>query len=602
MTGVYFSLDIPAALHQQLKDYMSSASSSSGSSFSVKFNLLFSVYSIPNIILPFFGGTIVDHLGAHTSTLLFASLTLVGQIIFAVGTSRKSWNLMLFGRTVYGLGGESISVAISTLNNKWFRGKELALSFGITVAVSRLGSVANNWLSPLVANERGTDVAIWLGVGMNCMSVLMAAGICWLTFSVESGDGSGSGSGHYQLERSANQMLTEALLDHDDMRLEDELGQDEHAQQAIPLTDAEHEHTCEEAALQQDADSNEGSYDCDQSEASTVVTNNGTRLLDEAELASDACSPSSMSCISHISTFGSMFWLISMSCIVVYGCVQPFNNIASGILLERNYFTTRDSKMCHLRYEQQCSQGNLMTTANDAVDSDGNPCHLGSYAQPVLPTSIYIQASDENQDISSKWDNDSYHFDNLTENDVDCGDAFWKDSCTSNFCSAQKKATELSGRVMSIPYFLSALLSPFCGHIVDKIGLRAVIASLASVILVCVHLSLAWMDSSPVIPLIGQGFAYVCYAAVIWPSVPLTVKEESVGTAFGAIVAIQNIGLALFPLIIAAVYTASDNKYIPNVEYFFVVCAVLGTGVGIILNIVDGKTGRTLNNKSHQSA
>ena len=547
----------------------------------------------------------MDHLGAHSSTLLFASLTLIGQIIFAVGTSRKSWNLMLLGRTVYGLGGESISVAISTLNNKWFRGKELALSFGITVAVSRLGSVANNWLSPIVANERGTDVAIWLGVGMNCMSVLMAAGICWLTFSVEK---SSSDEGD-QLERSANQMLTEALLDDDDMRLEDELGQDQHSHQTILLTDAEHDHTCEEDALQQEADSlqqdansNEGSHDCDQSEASTVVTNNGTRLLDEANLATDALSPSSMlSCISHISTFGSMFWLISMSCIVVYGCVQPFNNIASGILLERNYFTARDANMCHLRYEDQCSQGNLMPTANDAVDSDGNACHLGSYAQPVLPTSIHIQASDENQDISSKWDNDSYYFDNVTENDVDCSDAFWKDSCTSDFCSAQKKATELSGRVMSIPYLLSALLSPFCGHIVDKIGLRAVIASLASIILVCVHLSLAWMDSSPVIPLIGQGFAYVCYAAVIWPSVPLTVKEESVGTAFGAIVAIQNIGLALFPLIIAAVYTASDNKYIPNVEYFFAVCAVLGTGVGIILNIVDGKTGRTLN-KSHQSA
>jgi len=599
MTGVYFSLDIPAALHQQLKDYMSSASTSSGTSFSVKFNLLFSVYSIPNIILPFFGGTIVDHLGAHTSTLLFASLTLVGQIIFAIGTSRKSWNLMLFGRTVYGLGGESISVAISTLNNKWFRGKELALSFGITVAVSRLGSVANNWLSPLVANEKGTDIAIWLGVGMNCMSVLMAAGICWLNCSVQSGDES---ERRLLERRSANQMLTEALLDHDDMRLDHELGQDAHEQQAIPLTDAEHEHTCEEDALQQEADSNEGSYDCDQSEASTVVTNNNTRLLDEADLATDACSPSSMSCISHISTFGSMFWLISMSCIVVYGCVQPFNNIASGILLERNYFTTRDANSCHLRYEHQCSQGNLMTTgtANDAVDSDGNACHLGNYEQPVLPTSIHIQASDEKQDITSKWDNDSYRFDNLTENDVDCGDAFWKYSCTADFCSAQKRATELSGRVMSIPYFLSALLSPFCGHIVDKIGLRAVIASLASVILVCVHLSLALMDSSPVVPLIGQGLAYVCYAAVIWPSVPLTVKEESVGTAFGAIVAIQNIGLAFFPLIIAAVYTASDDKYIPNVEYFFVVCAVLGTGVGIVLNILDGKTGRTLN-KPHQS-
>jgi hypothetical protein len=89
-----------------------------------------------------------------------------------------------------------------------------------------------------------------------------------------------------------------------------------------------------------------------------------------------------------------MFCLISMSCIVVYGCVQPFNNIASGIILE---FTTRDANMCHLRYEDQCRQGNLMTNANDAVDSDGNAYHLGSYTQPVLPTSIHIQVSDENQ-------------------------------------------------------------------------------------------------------------------------------------------------------------------------------------------------------------
>ena len=38
-----------------------------------------------------------------------------------------------------------------------------------------------------------------------------------------------------------------------------------------------------------------------------------------------------------------------------------------------------------------------MTNANDAVDSDGNAYHLGSYTQPVLPTSIHIQVSDENQ-------------------------------------------------------------------------------------------------------------------------------------------------------------------------------------------------------------
>ena len=588
MTGVYFSFDIPAALHQQLKDYMSTANSGDGSSFSIKFNLLYSVYSMPNIILPFFGGTIVDSLGAHTAVLLFAMFTLLGQILFAIGASRKSWNIMLIGRIVYGFGGESISVATSTLNNKWFQGKELALSFGVTIAVSRLGSVANNWLSPLVANEHGTDVAIWLGVGMNCLSVLMAAGICWLTVRVESREGSA------QLESSANQMLTEALLSDNDLRLEDEIDHDDKEDEQQDLERIEEDTSLVEDVLPQDGDYDD---ECDLSEGSTVVTNNNSRpILDEVVLPTDSFPLSSLSCLSQISTFGSMFWLISLSCIVVYGSVLPFNNIASGILLERNYFTAPPSQ-CRLRYKDQCSKGDLVKASNDAIDSDGNHCDLELHEQPVLPTSIHVDASD---DISSDWDKDSYSFDNLTENDVDCGDAFWKNSCTADFCLAQKKATEKSGRVMSIPYLLSAVLSPFCGHIVDKIGKRAIIASLASIILICVHLCLALTHTSPVIPLVGQGLAYVCYAAVIWPSVPLTVKEESVGTAFGAIVAIQNIGLALFPLIIAAIYTASDDKYIPNVEYFFVFCAIFGTGVSIVLNVIDGKTGRTLNKVHRQ--
>jgi hypothetical protein len=80
-----------------------------------------------------------------------------------------------------GFGGESISVATSTLNNEWFRGKELALSFGINLAVSRLGSVVNDFVSPKVANEYGVNQAVWLGVGMNFMSVIMTLGICGLT-------------------------------------------------------------------------------------------------------------------------------------------------------------------------------------------------------------------------------------------------------------------------------------------------------------------------------------------------------------------------------------------------------------------------------------
>jgi hypothetical protein len=33
-----------------------------------------------------------------------------------------------------------------------------------------------------------------------------------------------------------------------------------------------------------------------------------------------------------------VFWVLVILCAVVYGCVLPFNNVASSLLLERDYF------------------------------------------------------------------------------------------------------------------------------------------------------------------------------------------------------------------------------------------------------------------------
>ena len=45
----------------------------------VYYDLLFSVYSIPNIVLPLFGGLLVDRAGLYFALILFASLILCGQ-------------------------------------------------------------------------------------------------------------------------------------------------------------------------------------------------------------------------------------------------------------------------------------------------------------------------------------------------------------------------------------------------------------------------------------------------------------------------------------------------------------------------------------------
>jgi MFS family permease len=49
---------------------------------------------------------------------------------------------MIAGRTVLGLGAESMIVAATTVLAKWFRGKELSFAFGINLMIARLASVA----------------------------------------------------------------------------------------------------------------------------------------------------------------------------------------------------------------------------------------------------------------------------------------------------------------------------------------------------------------------------------------------------------------------------------------------------------------------------
>ena len=69
---------------------------------------------------------------------------------------------MSFGRLVFGLGAESLIVAVTTAVAKWFRGKELSFAFGINLMISRAGSLLaqqspswagfayNYWRSPLL--------------------------------------------------------------------------------------------------------------------------------------------------------------------------------------------------------------------------------------------------------------------------------------------------------------------------------------------------------------------------------------------------------------------------------------------------------------------
>ncbi|KAF4321703.1 hypothetical protein BBO99_00001683 [Phytophthora kernoviae] len=182
-----------------------------------------------------------------------------------------------------------------------------------------------------------------------------------------------------------------------------------------------------------------------------------------------------------------------------------------------------------------------------------------------------------------------------TGGNINCDDDAWKlGPLTKIYCATKTEAAQKAATPMSIPYIISAVISPFLGFVVDRIGLRALLALVAPLALTAVHIMLGLTVVNLYVPLVLQGVAYSVFAAALWPSVPYVVQAKHVGTAYGAITAIQNIGLSLFPLAVATEFN-HDERYIPGVELLFVSFGVLGSLVGIALNVVDYQNGSILN-------
>ena len=87
---------------------------------------------------------------------------------------------MIAGRAIFGLGGESISVAQSAIISVWFKKKELAFALGVNLSISRLGSVVMGATVPAMTSNQSMTFAYLVG-GMVCVfSLGNAAGLVYL--------------------------------------------------------------------------------------------------------------------------------------------------------------------------------------------------------------------------------------------------------------------------------------------------------------------------------------------------------------------------------------------------------------------------------------
>lgn len=149
-----------------------------------------------------------------------------------------------------------------------------------------------------------------------------------------------------------------------------------------------------------------------------------------------------------------------------------------------------------------------------------------------------------------------------------------------------------SGGITSIVIFASMVFAPFAGSLVDRFGRRASVMVLGSLLLIPAHLLMGITHWNPIPMMVLLGVAFVLVPAALWPSVPMVVEESRVGTAFGLLTAIQNLGLMVFPK--ASGFLIDRTKDYTNTQVMFAALGIAGLVFSVLLLGADRRRGRVL--------
>jgi len=374
--GSYFAYDSIGAIAPTLLRVLGVDRSAIGT--------MYTLYSIAAILSVFLGGILIDKIGTRTASIIFAALVAIGAAVVALAPSIV---VVYIGRFIFGAGSESLVVAQSAILARWFKGKELALSFGIALTISRLGTLFSFNTEELIAKYFGTyKAALWAAVAL-CLVSLVGALIYWWL--------------------------------------------DRHGEKVLKLEDA-------------------GAED-------KVV-------------------------LSDIKKFPRSFWYVAILCVTFYSAIFPFTALSTDFF--------------HDKWKIPLTVG-----------------HGGGFLYQVFYSILHMFST--------------------------------------------------AGGTTTIIIAASMFLAPFAGQLVDKVGRRGSLMTIGSVLMIPSFLVMAFTMVPPRYPMMLLGAAFVLVPAAMWPAVPLIVRKEMVGSAFGLITMIQNIGLALFPFLngklrdVTHTYTAS---------------------------------------------
>ena len=126
------------------------------------------IYSLPNIFMVLIGGVLCDRFNARSVAAVSALLCFLGAVLTAIS---GSFVLMAAGRLLFGLGAETMIVAVTVAFAQWFAGRHFALFFALSISMARIGSYLAD-RSPSFAGDlyaQGWQPPLWLAAGFGAL-------------------------------------------------------------------------------------------------------------------------------------------------------------------------------------------------------------------------------------------------------------------------------------------------------------------------------------------------------------------------------------------------------------------------------------------------
>ncbi len=166
-------------------------------------------------------------------------------------------------------------------------------------------------------------------------------------------------------------------------------------------------------------------------------------------------------------------------------------------------------------------------------------------------------------------------------------------------------STDKAGIYLLTINLSASIITPMFGAIVDKFGRRVIMMlfSIALFMMALVVICVIPKDCGPVIPLIPlimTGIFYATYAAIFWPCIPVVVEPKMCGTAFGVVNSIQNVNLAITPLIFGTIKNATKDYENSRGGYVYAIAflmaqSILGFFFSFLLYFKDINGSKALN-------